>query len=199
MAGNDELYGDGISNSGDDVLYGNAGNDKLYAFEGNDKLYGGDNDDLLAGFIGNDTLHGDAGNDALFGVAGNDFLYGGAGDDRLLGGNGKDILAGNEAKDSFVYSSLTDSGTTPTIRDVIVDFKHTEGDKIDMHDMDASALVSGNQDFIFIGSKPFSGTAQLRFDAKTHILYASNDADTAPEFSVQLMGITNLQAQDFIL
>ena len=84
---------------------------------------------------GADTLIGNAGDDILFGQGGNDKLYGGAGNDILVGGKGDDILSGGAGADTFVWLK-GDTGN-----DVITDFKHTEGDKLDLSD-----LLQGNND-----------------------------------------------------
>lgn len=97
---------------GNDVLRGYGGNDQLYGDAGNDTLYGG---------TGTDTLYGGSGNDTLYGESGNDILHGGKGTDRLTGG-------GNA--DTFVFDA-NDVGT----KDTITDFKTSQGDKINIHDV----------------------------------------------------------------
>jgi Ca2+-binding RTX toxin-like protein len=179
--------------SGNDVFTGGTGNDNLMGNAGNDTLNGGS---------GNDTLNGGTGNDNLNGGAGVDNLIGGAGNDILLGGAGKDNLNGGTGADKFKFTAVTDSGLTATTRDTIADFKTAELDKIDLSAIDANTKTLGNQAFSFIGADPFSTTnaaGQLRFDAATHILYGSNDADATPEFSILLTGINSLSATDFVL
>ncbi|MEI6747184.1 MAG: type I secretion C-terminal target domain-containing protein, partial [Methylococcaceae bacterium] len=142
---------------------------------------------------GNDRLTGTANNDKLSALVGNDTLIGGLGADRLTGGKGADI---------FKYASLKDSGTTAKTRDTITDFKHSEKDKIDLSAIDANEKLAGDQAFTFIGSVAFNKTnasGQLRFDATSKILYGSTDADTTPEFSIQLSGVKSLVIGDFIL
>ncbi len=142
--------------------------------------------------IGNDQLTGTKGNDKLSALAGNDTLIGGLGSDALMGGLGADI---------FKYTSVKDSGTTATTRDTITDFKHSEKDKIDLSAIDANEKLAGDQAFKFI-STAFNKTdasGQLRFDATSHILYGSTNADSKPEFSIQLNGVNSLVAGDFVL
>ncbi len=143
--------------------------------------------------MGNDLLTGTIGNDRLNGLAGNDTLIGGLGADSLTGGAGADI---------FKYTSVQDSGITAKTRDIITDFKHSEGDKIDLSAIDVNSKLAGNQSFTFIGSDAFSktdATGQLRFDATSHILYGSTNGDNTPEFSIQLNGVSSLSATDFVL
>jgi Ca2+-binding RTX toxin-like protein len=70
--GNDELIGDGLDDSGTDVLHGNGGADLLSGGGGRDFLIGGD---------------------------GADSLFGGSGDDYLVGGDGVDVIDGGEGLD----------------------------------------------------------------------------------------------------
>nr|WP_256203849.1 Ig-like domain-containing protein [Pseudomonas sp. ARP3] len=88
---------------------------------------------------GGDTLIGNAGNDILFGQGGNDSLSGGAGNDILVGGKGNDILTGGAGADTFVW--LKGDTNTNGGFDRITDFKHGEGDKLDLSD-----LLQGNND-----------------------------------------------------
>ncbi|WLH90732.1 type I secretion C-terminal target domain-containing protein [Pseudomonas sp. FP453] len=88
---------------------------------------------------GADTLLGGAGNDILFGQGGNDTLNGGAGNDILVGGKGNDILTGGAGADTFVW--LKGDTNTSGGFDRITDFKHSEGDKLDLSD-----LLQGNTD-----------------------------------------------------
>ncbi|MFL1419917.1 type I secretion C-terminal target domain-containing protein, partial [Pseudomonas fildesensis] len=88
---------------------------------------------------GGDNLLGNAGDDILFGQGGNDTLSGGAGNDILVGGRGDDILTGGAGADTFVWLK-GDINTTGGF-DKITDFKHGEGDKLDLSD-----LLQGNND-----------------------------------------------------
>ena len=141
------------------------------------------------------------GNDKLVGTDKNNKLSSLAGDDTLIGGQGADTLTGGKGADTFVFNNESESWITSTTRDTITDF--TSGiDKIDLSAIDTNAKISGNQAFKFIGSNAFSKTdasGQLRFDATSHILYGSTNADSKPEFSIQLNGVNSLVADDFVL
>ncbi len=92
------------------------------------------------------------------------------------------------------------SGKTSAARDVITDFKHSEGDKIDVSGIDANSTSYGDQAFKFIGSKSFSGKAgELRFDSTNKILYGNVNNDKVPDFAIQLNGVKSLAIDDFIL
>jgi uncharacterized delta-60 repeat protein len=149
-----------------------------------------------------DTLTGNAGNNYLIGGTGNDTLNGGAGDDVLVGGLGADNLTGGTGADKFIFNSLAEMGSTSTTWDTITDFKTSEGDKIDLQGLDANTALAGHQAFTFIGTvSTFTGdaTGQLRFDAATHILYGSTNADTAAEFAIVLTGVDSLASTDLVL
>ncbi|WP_321862213.1 type I secretion C-terminal target domain-containing protein [Pseudomonas paraveronii] len=88
---------------------------------------------------GADKLIGNVGDDILFGQGGNDVLSGGAGNDILVGGKGNDTLTGGAGADTFVW--LKGDTNTGTGVDTVTDFKHGEGDKLDLSD-----LLQGNND-----------------------------------------------------
>ena len=88
---------------------------------------------------GADKLIGNVGDDILFGQGGNDVLSGGAGNDILVGGKGNDTLTGGGQADTFVW--LKGDTNTGTGVDTITDFKHGEGDKLDLSD-----LLQGSND-----------------------------------------------------
>ena len=163
---------------------------KSTATKGNDLLIGSVKNDKLSGLAGNDTLDGASGDDVLNGDVGNDVLIGGAGKDKLTGGAGADTFKFASANESTFWSM-----------DTITDFKKSQGDKIDLSAIDSNANVAGNQAFSLV-EKAFSttdATGQLYFDAKTHILYGSTDADSAPEFAITLNGVNTLLPTDFVL
>jgi Ca2+-binding RTX toxin-like protein len=142
-----------------------------------------------------------SGNDQLTGTSGNDTLKGLGGNDTLIGGNGADKLTGGAGKDVFQFNNVKESGVTDKTRDTITDFNHKEGDKIDLSAIDANGKLAKDQAFTFIGSANFSNdaTAQLRFDAKAHVLFGSTNADKTPEFSILLTGVNELVTADFVL
>ena len=178
---------------------GGTGVDKFYGTTGNNTLKGNNGNDLLYGQNGNDTLYGGNGNDTLKGDAGNDLLQGDAGKDTMFGGAGAD---------TFVFRSTTHSSASASGADIIRDF--TRGvDKIDLHFIDASTKLSGNNAFTFDGTTSF-GTSnqgeiyfkQFNNDGTANdytMVYIDTDSDRGTEMSIKLMGLHNLTADDFIL
>ncbi|WP_412072612.1 beta strand repeat-containing protein [Pseudomonas fluorescens] len=198
--------------AGNNILNGAAGIDTVsYAFataavtanlglttaqatggSGSDTLLNVEN---LTGSNYHDKLTGNALANTLNGGAGNDTLTGGAGNDLLIGGTGLDMLYGGTGADTFDFNALNEMGLG-ALRDVIGDFKTSEGDKIDLSTLDANLATAANDAFSFIGSTAFSSnaTGQVRFAGG--VLYGSTDADTAAEFEIQLVGVSNLQTAD---
>lgn len=120
---------------------------------------------------------------------------------KLTGGFGADHLTGGAGGDTFVYVSAGDSTTVAW--DVITDFSAAQHDRIDLRAIDADVTRDGNQKFVFIGSAEFSDFASaaglVRFDATTHMLQASVDADADAEFQVELQGVSTLVAANIVL
>lgn len=163
------------------------------------KLDGTDYDDVLSGLGGNDTL---------LGKAGNDTLNGGDGSDSLTGGFDFDVLTGGKGADKFIFTDIKDAPISKLGIEVITDFNHAEKDKIILSTIDADTTKSGNQAF----SNPVNGTTspelliklftkagQLFFDTTSHILYGNVNQDSAADFAIQLNGVNNLVASDFVL
>lgn len=209
-AGNDVMYGGG----GNGFFYGQSGNDVMYggnvfdAFDGgtgNDTIYGGDGGDYAVGEEGNDMIFGDAGGDRLEGDEGNDMLSGGTGNDTLKGGLGADRLYGGGQFDRFIYDSTMDS--MPGMRDKIMDFQRGM-DKIDLMAIDANRAMAGNQAFKFMGMGALDHMAgELKF-VMVDLAGTANDrtivsgdvnGDGVADFQVELIGLMNLRATDFIL
>jgi Ca2+-binding RTX toxin-like protein len=144
-------------------------------------------------------LSGNSGNDSLNGGGGADTLIGSLGIDKLTGGSGADLFQ------YFGFASLNspgDSAVSLGKRDVIADFVNGI-DKIDLHSVDAKTSVGnlGNQDFSFKGGSDFSAEGQIRVftEGGDMIVQVNNDGDLLAEGEIQLTGVSNLVAGDFIL
>jgi serralysin len=176
---NDDLLGNDAIN----VLRGNDGNDSLKGYGGADTLRGGDDADDLWGMDGNDLLHGDNGNDAI------------------RGGMNADTLWGDAGADSFIWEDLAESGLSAATVDVIADFSFAQGDRIDVHEIDANTGLGGNQDFTFIGTAAYSGAGQIRVvdDGVNTFLAFSTDADPDNEGAIRFDGLHSPTAAWFVL
>jgi serralysin len=201
-AGNDSITGTAGSNSmrlgaGNDFADGGAGNDRLAGQDGNDRLFGN---------LGNDFLDGGAGNDGLYGGIGNDVMFGGDGLDYLNGGNGVDQMNGGLGADLFDYDAITDSGVALGTIDIISGFQNVPFllgfiDRIDLRTIDANPFVALDQAFLFRDNLGFNGIGQVRwFNAAGNTFVELNtDQDAIPEMRIQLNGVYNLDAVDFVL
>ena len=154
-------------------------------------------------YVENLTLTGNA---AINGTGNllNNVLTGNKGANILTGGTGGDTLTGGLGSDQFKFNNEAETGISVDTRDSIVDFSHIQGDKIDLSAIDANTVFPGNNAFSAptVGGT-FSGVltnpGELYFDKTAHILYGNNDADSAADFSIQLMGVDRLVSSDFML
>ena len=203
LAGNDRLEGGG----GNDNLNGGAGNDELLGDAGIDTAYFNGSAGFVVADLATGTASGgpDVGSDSLAGIENldgtiyNDRLAGNAGANRLRGIEGADELVGRGGADRFGYGYTEES--TPTAPDRIRDFSRSQGDKIDLADIDANEQASGEQGFAFIGQKQFSAAGQLRFfqqDGDTFV-QANTDGTSGAEMTIRIDPLVSFQATDFVL
>ncbi len=175
----------GRGNALDNVLIGNGGGNNLRGLSGND---------LMQGLNGNDQLNGDSGNDRI---------YGGSGRDTIAGGKGKDLAYGGAGADRFVYAAGDiSSGLSLAGAERILDFRSSDGDKIDLSAIDANLNGGGNESFQFIASAAFTNVAgQLRFetDGINALVLADVNGDGVADFALRLNGVSSLAATDFVL
>ena len=147
------------------------------------------------------ALSGLGGGDILRGGAGDDTLTGGEGADQITGGLGSDILTGGEGPDRFFFTDIADSAAGAE-RDVITDFDAASGDRIKLDQIDANALLAGNQDFVFIRERAFDGVAgEIRLTGSDGnvLLQADVDGDAIADFEIELRDVTDLTGGFLIL
>ena len=166
-----------LGGSGDDTIVADRGIDKIDGGAGVDtvdyrnsqtgvnvnlatSVNGGDHasGDTFAGVENasgsffSDQLVGTAGANRLAGLDGDDKLFGDLGSDTLLGGFGADRLVGGQGADRFVFTRDDESDPGSGHRDVITDFSHAQGDRIDVSGVDAVAATIGDEAFAFLGN-----------------------------------------------
>ena len=145
-------------------------------------------------------MNGGLGTDLLTGGAGNDNLIGSDGADTLAGGLGADILTGGNQADTFLFTGASDSNNQSGV-DVIKDFKHAQGDVIDLSAVDADTITSGDQAFTFTDA--FHGVAGELYVSQIGktLFYVQGDTngDSNVDFVLQVTSPTALTAADFIL
>ncbi|HZZ69129.1 MAG TPA: right-handed parallel beta-helix repeat-containing protein [Phenylobacterium sp.] len=144
-------------------------------------------------------LTGTGGNDTIVGLSGNDFIIGGGGNDYINSGAGNDTISGGAGADSFVFSNTNVTGGGET---TILDFSHADGDKINVHAIDANTNLAGDQNFQFIGTAAFTHTAgQLHYTVVGSDAYVSGDVngDGVADFTIHLTNVHSLMSSDFVL
>lgn len=221
--GNDILDG-GL---GADSMTGGAGNDTFIidntgdraienSGQGTDTVVSATQTLLLSSFANvenatltgaaNLNLQGTAAANVLTGNDGNNSIAAGGGADVLIGGLGADILDGAAGADIFRYLSELDTGVGAGNRDVLRTFTLGQ-DKIDLSAIDTNTDIffPGNDPFTFIGNAAFSQTAgELNFfqqgSGATAMTVIGGDLDGngVADFEIQLTGLINLTAGDFI-
>lgn len=228
-AGNDVLYGgagNDILAGGDqnDILQGGAGSDILNGGRGLDFVSyaaatgavtidlvdasnnagdaAGDRIVLIENAIGSeldDTIAGGNVRNVLVGRGGNDVIDGRGGADVVNGGLGADVLTGGQGFDTFQYRNGLDSVVRGADR--ITDFERRM-DVVDLSRVDADTTVRGDQDFAFIGTAAFSGTAgELRYNraGQNAAVIGDTDGDGRADFVIAFTGLTAFDADDFVL
>jgi len=141
------------------------------------------------------------GNVGLEGNAGANVLNGWGGNDALVGGGGKDTLTGGTGADRIYFTALGDS-VVGANADMITDFSHGQGDRIDLTAIDSNAGVAGNQAFSFIGTGLYTGVAgQLRYATANGTTTIAGDVngDKVSDFHIIATGTVNFIALDFVL
>jgi Ca2+-binding RTX toxin-like protein len=148
-----------------------------------------------------ENVIGSRANDTLIGNAMNNALFGSDGVDMLTGAGGKDTLTGGIGADFFSYLAVGDSPVGAGA-DLITDFSHAQGDRIDLRLIDANTILPNDQAFSFIGAAAFGNIAgQLRATVAGSITTVAGDVngDGFADFSVTLTGALTLVAADFVL
>jgi len=215
--GQDKLYG----GNGNDVLNGGSGNDILDGGVGTDTVsylnmsavtvnlnLTGTQNTVGAGsdtLISIENISGSLYNDKLTGNTGNNVLDGRVGNDTLIGGAGQDTLTGGDGADRFVFNLISETGSSKATADIIKDFNRAQGDKIDLSAIDANrGTTAVNDSFVKLASgstTPASiAPASLFFNTTEQVLYGNVDSTTsAPDFAIQLTGVTSLLINDIIV
>lgn len=145
-------------------------------------------------------INGIQANDVLIGSRGSDVISGNSGADIIRGGPGQDTLIGNGDNDTFQFVRTTDSRKGH--QDSIQGFSHIEGDRIDLHKIDANTKIGGNQAFHFIGAQHFHHKAgELHFVPIQNGVSVEGDVngDGKADFQINEFGLASLVKGDLIL
>jgi Right handed beta helix region len=119
-----------------------------------------------------------------------------SGETNFVGGFGPQFLFGSQGANILTYLAIGDGGDRVSAFDPAKDV-------IDLSNIDADITTAGVQNFTFIGSAPFTGGAQVRYQLNpvndTTLVQASLAGDTTADFSITLSGLTPLTAANFAL
>lgn len=196
-----------------DYLHGKGGNDTYYVGvmdnvyedegEGTDTVYASGSFALASGqaiealvLSGTSATNG-YGNEFANAITGNSAA------NILRGNGGADSLTGGSGNDTFDFNTLSDSVAATGI-DSITDF--TIGDKIDVSDIDANALLEGDQAFVMDGDGNYTagelkvtglGNNNLRLDFHT-------DDDGVADMTINVhvnstLNVTYINELNFVL
>ncbi|MDF8332041.1 calcium-binding protein [Novosphingobium cyanobacteriorum] len=143
---------------------------------------------------------GNALDNVLIGNALDNTLVGNGGNDVVSGGAGIDKLSGGAGADTFVFAA-GESGASAATADRVLDFRHAQGDRIDLSAFDP---VPGGVDnaLSFIGSTAFAGTAgevRVTGAAGGQIVQIDADGDKLADMVISVRADAVLQAADFVL
>jgi hypothetical protein len=123
-------------------------------------------------------------------------LFAGSGETNFVGGYGSQLLFGGQGANILTYLAIGDGGDRAAAFDPAKDV-------IDLSHIDADITTAGLQDFTFIGSAPFSGGAQVRYQLNpttdSTTVQAILAGDTTADFTITLAGLAPLTAANFAL
>ena len=133
-------------------------------------------------------------------ILGNGFvsahLGAGAGETNFVGGAGSQDLFGGLGANILTYLAIGDGG------DRVANFDPAK-DVIDLSHIDADITQPGVQNFTFIGTAPFSGDPQVRYQLNptnnTTTVQAALAGDPSADFTITLAGLAPLSAANFAL
>jgi Ca2+-binding RTX toxin-like protein len=203
-------------------IRGTNGDDDISGTGGDDTIFGLADDNIDGGL----SSVGETGTNRLFGGDGSDFLSllgeggfasGGTGDDVILqsiggraeGGPGHDYFnlfatasfnTGGPGADTFTVSAFSSGEQPAERRDTILDFDPAL-DVVALDMLDAREDLDGIQPFQFLGTAPFSGAGQVRYEVEdgTTTVEANLLGNGLANIAVVLPGELELTAANFLL
>lgn len=212
-AGNDQIGATTFKS----LYFGDAGNDTFFSSGQRNSFFGGQGRDMIdyrlrdsgavtvdlgrgfaqTGPIAQETLRGIEDVRGTADIAG-DVLIGSAAANRIIGDGGFDLLTGRGGADTFIWTDISEAPMASDAIDIITDFSAAQNDLVDLVQIDANALRTGNQAFRFIADGAFTGRAgQLRFSDL--ILEGDVNGDGLADFRIGLRDVASLAADDILL
>lgn len=200
---------------GDDLLIGGGGGDMLLGGAGTDTAsYAGAQAGVTVSLdlataqntigAGLDTLGsierlvGSNFADRLTGSRFADAIAGGAGNDRIAGGMGADVLTGGGGADRFIFAALSDSRVKAP--DMILDFSHGQGDRIDLSAIDANTVLKGDNSFALVNAFTLqAGQLLVVPDDGGFLVSGDVNGDGIADFALHVVADYRPGASDFWL
>jgi hypothetical protein len=123
-------------------------------------------------------------------------LFAGSGETNFVGGYGSQLLFGGQGANILTYLAVGDGDDRMSAFDPAKDV-------IDLSHIDADITTAGLQDFTFIGSAPFNGGAEVRYQLNpttdSTTVQAALAGDITADFTITLAGLVPLTAANFAL
>ena len=124
------------------------------------------------------------------------YLSPGTGETNFVGGYGTQYLYGGKGANILTYLATGDGG------DGVNGFDPAK-DVIDLSRIDADIITPGVQNFTFIGSAPFDGGAEVRYQLdptnNDTLVQVALAGDTTPDFTITIQALTPLTTANFAL
>ncbi|MNQ28206.1 Poly(beta-D-mannuronate) C5 epimerase 4 [compost metagenome] len=146
-----------------------------------------DTQSLQITFDSDNTIQAGSNDSALGGGIGANNLVGGDGDDILTGGKGSDTLTGGSGADSFVWKSGDAGSAGSPDLDVVMDFKDSEDDRLDLSDLLQGETSSTIDNFLKLIVDSGTGNATLLVSKDGHLNDGGSAASHA-DLSITLEG-----------
>jgi Ca2+-binding RTX toxin-like protein len=137
---------------------------------------------------------------------GNDTIIGGKGDDVLIGGMGRDSMSGGAGADVFRFA-VGDGGLSPSLSDVITDFKLADNDQIRLDgltDIRCTVTQAAQKSFslaLGTAANEFAkgSNVSLQFVGKNALLFVDGNEDAKADLAITLTGLKtgNLALADY--
>lgn len=178
----------------------------IAAGNGADTVNGSSRNEIIWGDSSGNTSTADNGADTLNGGGGNDAIHGGNGADIISGDLGADTLWGDRGGDVFRYKFNSDSSATaglfdPGTGDWIMDYRASEGDKLDFSALHGNGQITGPgapDELQWSGTTPSAYGIWYTQSGGNSFVYADTNGDGVADIGIKVSGIVNFVPGNFI-
>lgn len=134
----------------------------------------------------------------LTGNAADNVIIGNGADNIIIGGLGTDTLTGGGGADIFRFNSLKELGLGSS-EDILTDFSRSEGDTIDLKFLKGWTFNGEGEENQATGAKQLWAEAYEDETGSGTILYGNSGGSNDADFSIKLVGVSELAAVDLFL